>query len=151
MKKTAEGIYEDRITDQITMVVNENTDEIIVQVEGKSPIKYPFPEGVKSSDVERIREHVISNFRMLVDNFHRLEINSQTSILYNPEINLIRIVHQGQHITLPGAEKIVTFLLGHYFDQLLSIKSIKLVPTSEMARKIKKALKKVETTHGKVQ
>jgi hypothetical protein len=110
MNAISPGIWEQRIASGIKMIVNDAKNEIIVQIEGKNPIKYHCPEGVKLSDIERVQDQIETSFHVLGDPWQRYN-GGNVTVAYNPATNELRVMDRGQVICIPESSRMIDFLI----------------------------------------
>ena len=51
-------------------------------------------------------------------NYRKLAINSRTAVFYEPDLNLLKVVDNGKPLIIPGASKIISWLLEQECEYL---------------------------------
>jgi len=51
-------------------------------------------------------------------NYRKLAINSRTAVFYEPDLNLLKVVDEGRAVIIPGAGKIISWLLEQECEYL---------------------------------
>ena len=104
------GVWESTINGSTLMVIDTNVNKIYVKHEERNPVTFMYEGGITMKDIEEVRERIMKAFGINDSPHRRLQVDENTSIIYNPEKDVMDVFQNGYSLIITRAAEISHFI-----------------------------------------